>query len=58
MWLRGPATNIICSFGGRQRELVNACFRLAALDDFRNWLQLGPGGVPPATPVKAFERDE
>jgi len=39
--LRGLATNIICSFGGRQREssaAVRSLFWLAILDEFRNSL--------------------
>jgi hypothetical protein len=43
--LRGHATNIICSSGALQldvgREMFTPRFGLAALDDFRDWLQLG-----------------
>ena len=45
MWLRGRATTIICSSGGSwpdARPLASAfCRRVAALDDFRNWVGLG-----------------
>jgi hypothetical protein len=40
-WLRGLATNIICSSGGRQRErsaAVRSLFWLAILDELRNSL--------------------
>ena len=53
-WLRGHATNTICSSGDPRLEIrqryVPVSFCVAALDDFHNWLCLG------LQPAKANER--